>query len=67
LAIIFPVAENIQYMKNPENLCDVHVNLGKSKTDKFITSAVISKRFKDYMPSLVSYITVLPAAVKPVI
>ena len=28
-------------------------------------SAVISKRFKDYMPSLVSYITILPAAVKP--
>ena len=29
--------------------------------------AVINKRsrFKDYMPSLVSYITVLPAVVKP--
>ena len=28
-------------------------------------STVISKRFKDYIPSLVSYIAVLPAAVKP--
>ena len=28
-------------------------------------SVVISKTFKDYIPSLVSYITALPAAVKP--
>jgi len=52
-------------MKNPENLYDAHIILVTSNTDIFIMSAVISKRFKDYMPSLVSYITVLSAAVKP--
>ena len=50
-------------MKNPENLYDAHIILGTSKTDKFIMSAVISKRFKNYMPSLVSNITVLPTGV----
>ena len=53
------------HMKNPEDLYDAHIILGTSKIDKFIMSAIISKRFKDYMPSLVSYITALPAAVKP--
>jgi len=48
-------------MKNPYM---THIILGTSKTDKFIMSAVISKRFKNYMPTLVSCITVLPAAVK---